>query len=205
MAKSAAAKRREAIDKKRRYRAIVNATGDSKLANNYRNRSDEHILMDLGIKVPSRTPRRLPKPKQGQKLDKIILYIERTQRVEKKFRRPWMPPIITGPDVIEVDDKSDRGRGIKYGPREEDIPPVDEEKRRQWIKWNSDKDYPQDFIDKAEKINTDANFDPKARYGWAILYFMYVYDVSLDRAKSWITSESYEGGDLYQYLVAVFG
>ncbi|NBK24020.1 MAG: hypothetical protein EOM68_18555 [Spirochaetia bacterium] len=114
------------------------------------------------------------------------------------------PPKPAEPEVVEIEfDEDESGR--RRAPKSEDIPDVNEEKRDQWIRWNVNKNYPDEMEERAHKINSSMNFDEGARYGWAVLYFMYVYGVSEARAKSWITSESYEGGDIYRYLVAVFG
>jgi hypothetical protein len=204
-----AQKRKEAIEKKRKYRAVVNATGDVKLARTYSRRSETRIAFELGIIVPDKTPRLVAESTRLKRRQEVIAYIEKTVYIERK-RRPWMPPVGVKrpkpeekPEPIDIDFDDETGR--KRAPRSEDIPDVNEEKRDQWIRWNTEKNYPEKMEEQAQAINKSMGFDDKARYGWAILYFMYVYGVSEERAKSWITSESYEGGDIYRYLVAVFG
>lgn len=202
-----AQKRKEALEKKRKYRAVVNATGDVKLARTYSRRSSTRIAYELGIIVPEKTPRLVAESTRLKRRQEVIEYLQKTAYIER-VRRTWMPPVGLKPprreepiDIELDDDESGRRRA----PKSEDIPEVDDERRSQWITWNRQKDYPDEFEQRANKINKSMGFDEKARYGWAVVYFMYVYNVSEARAKSWITSESYEGGDIYRYLVAVFG
>ena len=204
-----AQKRKEALEKKRKYRAVVNATGDVQLARTYSRRSATRIAYELGIIVPDKTPRLVAESTRLKRRQEVIDYLQKTAYIER-VRRTWMPPVavkrtLPEPDREPIDIDFDDESGRKRAPKTEDIPDVNEEKRDQWIRWNTEKNYPDKMQDEVQAINKSMGFDDNARYGWAIRYFMHVYGVSEERAKSWITSESYEGGDIYRYLVAVFG
>jgi len=204
-----AQKRKEALEKKRKYRAVVNATGDVKLARTYSRRSSTRIAYELGIIVPDKTPRLVAESTRLKRRQEVIDYLQKTAYIER-VRRTWMPPVgvkrtLPEPEREPIDIDFDDESGRKRAPKSEAIPDVNEDKRDQWIRWNTEKNYPDKMQDEVHAINKSMGFDENARYGWAIRYFMYVYGVSEARAKSWITSESYEGGDIYRYLVAVFG
>ncbi|NCC41606.1 MAG: hypothetical protein EOM21_19740, partial [Gammaproteobacteria bacterium] len=144
-----AQKRKEALEKKRKYRAVVNATGDVKLARTYSRRSSTRIAYELGIIVPDKTPRLVAESTRLKRRQEVITYLEKTAFIERK-RRPWMPPLgikpakPAEPEVVEIEfDEDESGR--RRAPKSEDIPDVNEEKRDQWIRWNVNKNYPDEL------------------------------------------------------------
>ena len=52
---------------KRKYRAILNAYKDSKLARKYRTYSEDRIYKEIGVKIPKKTPELKPIPNKNRK------------------------------------------------------------------------------------------------------------------------------------------
>ena len=70
--KSAAQKAKEARIKKLRWRTIVNATGDNKLADKYSRRGNDRIEAELGIKIPTRIPRLIKPKRRGKAVESLF-------------------------------------------------------------------------------------------------------------------------------------
>jgi hypothetical protein len=70
-----AQKRKEALEKKRKYRAVVNATGDAELARLYSRRSSTRIAYELGIIVPDKMPLLVDDPPMSERMAQKYMWI----------------------------------------------------------------------------------------------------------------------------------
>jgi hypothetical protein len=161
----------------RRYRSVVNATGDVKLARQMRGRSESYIFATYGIKVPKKAPRlkeytketryrkqlevrryryaieRGVKPQEALKLKKrSFKYIEEKAR----YYTPVEPPKTVKAKPVELS----RDARIK--------------KWSSWSKKANKEGFPPYLKNKAQEINIKNGFDVNSKYGFTVMFYAYI-------------------------------
>lgn len=183
-------------NEKRRYKyaIIINATSDSKQAIIDRDLADDKFIKKYGYAIRKTEIRAADKR----------AYTKRTyQRYD---------------DLIKIGYKPEIAFKLKYRPRKEtiggieqktniskpfgaNIPPIAKAKpnrREQWRKWAKAEKYPEHIENIAYAINSAENLDANDRYGFAVCYYAYVENESIEDIIDRIKVDRWDG-DIYQY------
>lgn len=162
---------------KRRYRSVLNATGDVAFARSMRGRSDTYIFENYGIKIPKKTPEiktytketrykkqletrryryaveRGIRPQDAVKLKKSSFEV-----IEEKAR--YYTP-VNRPIVIKKPSKDElRDRRIKrWG---------------EWSKKENRENFPKFIKNMAMQINVKRGFDVNSKYGYTVVFYSYI-------------------------------
>ena len=199
-------KAKEAATKRRRDRAIVNATGDRELSRKYRNKGDDTIFRELGIKIPKRMPRLIKKENRGKQTRKIRSYIVSTPKIERD-------------DVVFQSRifKDRKGLGVKKPKTKEPkvtrkisgaveslfdplFNPVQDVRIKMWGEWSNTKkkSMPKTVKSKAFAINRRAGLpDDNAAYGYAVLYYAWVNNEPIELWLKRLVPDTDYAGELY--------
>ena len=193
-----------ALNEKRRYRAVRNATYDTKLAKQARGWSDDNIFERLGVRVPKTVPVKRPLPKIGT--------VERERRVRAAKRRLQKYSYAVGSGVSYEEAYRLRYRNWEYvetvsaTTMDRERVPVDKPTRKvdrkdRWTEWSQKhNDYPEWVKRLAARTNRQAGFDDNASYGWAMVYYSFIDNEPLDATKAKYQVDPFDG-DNYLPLV----
>ena len=88
----------------------------------------------------------------------------------------------------------------------DDIPRqrVQENKLENWRRWASNEDYPAWIEDEVDAINVQNGFDVNDKYGWAVMYYHYVYGINIETVMRYMDSDPLDG-DIYTELLSEAG
>ena len=205
MAKTKSQKDAEAKRKQRRYRTIVNATGDPKLARKYRNKSDVSIELELGIKVPKRKPRLIKEERRGKQTKKVRNYIVSTPTI-KRDELVFTSKIFKGRKVPRVTTKVKEPKVARKAPGAVEslfkpyFTPKQDARQDKWGEWSGNKKklIPKAIRTMAFRINRRAGLkDDSAAYGYAVLYYAYVNNEPIDLWLTRLVPDTDFDGELY--------
>ena len=183
--------------RKIRYNTVYNATGNVKLAQQARDWSDSRIVSNYGVTVGNKIP---PIKKLSDK------QIKERQRYLSTYQY-----------AVSLGFESEEARILKYGskrsirleqqyksPRKlswsvaKSLP----EKNRRinlWREWSSDKNYPPSVIQMTRRLNIQNNFNHKASYGFAVAFYAFIEQSSIEEVSSFMTVDRFANGEIYQY------
>ena len=186
---------------RRRYIAVRNRTYDTALARKARGWSDDRILETFGIRVPQRTPELKPLPtgKQlAQRKQQATLRIAKfnaarsqgatIERAKRLKNRSW----ATIRNETSIEPK----------PREKFTSTTRENRMDQWSSWSRRGNYPPQIKQRVKEINREAGFDDNARYGWAVMFYSYIENESIDKWKDLLQADPHDGD---KYIIATRG
>jgi len=205
VAKTKVQKDAEAARKQRRYRTIVNATGDPKLARKYRNKSDVNIELELGIKVPKRKPRLIKEERRGKQTKKVRSYIVSTPTI-KRDDLVFKSKIFKDRKISGVKQKPGKPKVIARAPGaveslfEPYFTPKQDARQDKWGSWSENKKraMPKAVRTMAFRINRRAGLkDDSAAYGYAVLYYAYVNNEPIDLWLTRLVPDTDFDGELY--------
>ena len=214
-------KQRQKINnaRKRRYRSIVNLTGNSKLASKLRGWSDKRIYELYGLEVKKRTPK-IHKPKEAvakRNLSKALIYYEAAQKTYLKKKRAaiqedYEDKVYDGEENhYDEEDKvydeesfiSNDYESFNHTLRSFD-PALNTQgnRRSQWKYWSNkyDKFMPQEVKEIAEWLNEKNGYDINGHYGYAVVYYAYLYGVTIEEAEQIHKADKFEGGNIYSIV-----
>lgn len=165
-----------------RYNTVRNATADPKVARQARDWSEKKILLELGIKLPKKTPALKELPENRTK---ATLGVRRYQYALDKGLKPEEALRVKHSSFRKIDSEA---RYLYPSKRPETIRTrADERKIRieQWKQWARDKNYPPSIKKQAEDVN--ASLSPRGdktdRYGWNIAFYSYIEQLNIDFVK----------------------
>lgn len=160
---------------KRRYRSVLNATGDVQLARSMRGRSNSYIYQNYGVKIPKKTP-------EIKTYSKSTLY---KKKLDTRHYRYAVERGIKPQDAIKlkkvsfeiIEEKAryytpvDRPKRIKKLTTEE----MRDRRIKRWSNWSKkDNDFPQLIKNIAEGINVKHGFDVNAKYGYTVMFYAFI-------------------------------
>ena len=175
-----------AIREKRRYRSVLNATGDVKLARELRGRSESYIYENYGIKVASK----IPKIKTLSKETKYKKQLE-SRKYQYAIARGFKPDKAL--ELRKTSFKTIEERARYLTPREPQKtvkpskPQISRKDRiKKWSNW-SKKDnrdsFPSVIKNQAQQINIKKGFEINAKYGFTVMFYAYIEQES---TKKWL-------------------
>lgn len=169
---------------KRRYRSVLNATGDVALARSMRGRSDTYIFENYGIKIPKKTPEIKTYTKETRY--KKQLETRRYRYAVERGIRPQDALKLKKSSFQVIEEKAryytpvDRPKKIKKLTDEE----MRDRRVKKWSLWSKkdNKDGFPDFIkSQAQEINLKHGFDINAKYGFTVMFYAYIENESKDK------------------------
>lgn len=169
---------------RRRYRVVVNATGDVKLARQLRARSDQFIYENYGIKVTKTIPKirevsketRYKKQLQARKVRYAIergvpveqaIKLKKTSFNEIEKRARYYTPVNPPKSVRISKPESTRKDRIEHW--------------REWSKKENKEGFPMFIKRQAERINLKMGFDVNAKYGYTVMFYSYIEKESISK------------------------
>lgn len=194
---------------KRNYRLVRNAFMNSELAKRAQSWSDEKLYNTLGIKVTKTTPTLKPMasktrlPYYKRKYDKIRFALDK-QGLTPEEARELVP---YSNKKIKSYAKKERLLSDKFDARNK------LERMDAWKDFSqaNNKHMPPDFIKLARDINrgkTTSNgkqFDDFARYGYAVVYYMFTENLSREQVEGVIIKASPWDEDFYSNKMRIRG
>lgn len=194
-------------DKRRyKYAIIKNATGDTELAKRDRSLGDQAFEEKYGFQV------------RKTEIKKDESQIKRTQYVYKRYE--YLRSIGYKPETArKLKYKPIKEVAGQIKPRNISVAfnrPIEstkDKRKEQWKKWAEGYVTPQgtwksnmpEWVEKmAEQINRDTkladgtDLDETARYGYAICYYAYIENKSIDEIRDQFKLDSFDG-DIYKY------
>lgn len=162
----------------RRYRAIVQRTYDPELARRAKHWSDRRILLELGIRVPKQMPKKRPIPRASTRERRRLKRAAELRREKFQFALSRGLPTHRALQLRNVSWAEVRRQVRRWPPPPP--PPPDDWRRRyeEWKEWSSPKpgkaDFPRWIKKRAEQLNEHQGFDKNGRWGYHIMYQVYV-------------------------------
>ena len=162
-------------NRKLKYAVVRNYTLDAKLANQARDWSWAKINNELGLNKVEKKPRLKPIPKN------IKTYIKSTQNYRK---------------YLEKNDKLEK---YKFT-----IKQTKEERIESWKRFSEkeEKDMPKEFRQLSQKINIMRGYDPDDHYGFAVIFYAFTLDSSIEEIESLMVRDKFDG-DIYRFNAKV--
>lgn len=190
----------------RRRNAIINATYNAKLADKAKFWSDDTIFNVLGIKVGKKEVRKANLKNTGERLAAQRLYEsdKRNFDTAKKYgyttEQAYKARKLKDKDIhfiIEATTTIQKAYG-KIDTRQGRL--------NQWKVWASknNADMPEDLKTLAFNFNAQTSknkspYDPNAKYGFSIVYYMYVEGYSIQWIKRHLKPDQFDG-DQYKVM-----
>lgn len=185
------------------YRNVRNYTGDVELARKARSWSDEKIFNELGIKLNKRVP-------------KLVEYTPETYKRRQTEIQKFKIAIVRGytpQEAYTLKRKSykqiEPQRSVMFPSHSN----TKANKRKIWQSWAKEDDYPQYIKEAVRRVNQLNGFNrtknPKTGkwdepdYGWAVVYYAYYYNITIDEAMQRLRPEAGTGGDFYKSLTTL--
>ena len=179
-----------------RYATVRNATGDTKLARKASQWSNERIELEFGVKVRNYPLRPIEETKRAQRQ-----YLNYKRYIELGVE-PQVAKKLKTKKAVKVDDVVLKQRIKIYGKKTPD------DRKAQWKEWvktideNGKNAIPPKIKELASQINRIAldrySSDDNARYGYAVVYYAYVRQMSIEDVMDVIRPERFSG-DIYRY------
>jgi hypothetical protein len=208
-------KQLDAANKKRRYRALVNLTGDAKFARKVRGWSDQRIKDVYDINIPKRTPALKPRSTTIQTsyrkriTESAKTYTTKDRRREDDIYLPSKPK--AKPEVVKRKLKEEP-TFIVPASKVDDQPNVfkhrvkrGQSRKALWKKWSrkNNKLMPRDVKSKAYRINREAGLDENARYGFFIVYKAFMTKDAINIWKTRYAPDFAYEGDIYERVYKI--
>lgn len=161
--------------RKLKYAVVRNYTLDAKLANQARDWSWAKINNELGLSKVDQKPRLKPIPK------KVTSYIKST----KNYR-----------EYLEDNDKIEK---YKFTLKQ-----TKKERNASWTKFSEkeEKEMPKEFKDLSQKINIKRGYDPNDSYGYAVIFYAFTLDASIEEVEALMVRDRFDG-DIYRFNAKV--
>ena len=87
------------------------------------------------------------------------------------------------------------------GFKEDGLSPTPKEtKGEAWQRWGKNKDYPDWVKSQVAGINNPEGYEDDAAYGFAVMYYHYVWDLDIELVKQYL-DVSDRFGDIYENLI----
>lgn len=199
MINMAMTKRQINAAQRKRYAIVYKQTGDSKLAHKARKWSDERILNELGVKVTKKVTKEAPLTKK-ERFKKQEKY--KTEKGKFDIARHYgytseqaLKAKKLAPEDIDFIIQSTTKIQKAYGEINNR-----NDRFEQWKIWSKHKlaDMPPELINVAYEFNTRKSknkkaYDPNARYGFMMVYYMYVEGYSINWVNRHIRPDKFEG------------
>lgn len=179
-----------------RYAVVRNATGDTSLARKASQWSNERIEREFGVTVRKTELRPIEDTKQAQKR-----YLNYKAYIELGYE-PKEAKKLKQKRATKVVDSILRKRVKRYGKIEVT------DRKKQWKEWvktideNGKNAIPKEIKELASQVNRIAlqkyASDDNARYGYAVMYYAYVRQMTIQEVMDVIRPERFSG-DIYRY------
>lgn len=180
--------------RKLKHHILLNAYGDPKLARQGRDWGDDRFYRETGIKINNKS-RVVPKIKKTTKRGKQRKqkYYNNYKEHIKSGRKPNEAHILRTSSKIQP--KPVKKSKPVISDIVVDITNNERETTREsnWSIWSSKKEkeeFPPQYKKLAERFNLKEKLGKKASYGYAMLYFMYVREMSYKEAKKIVKADS---------------
>lgn len=181
-----------AIREQRRYRSVVNATGDSKLARQLRGRSDSYILETYGIRVSKNIPKLKTYSKETKYKKQLEVRKYRYAR-ERGIKPEYIYNPLTKTDLRKLSFSKIEEKARYYTPKEPPksvkIEKVEVSRKQRIAKWGvwskkeNKSSFPNVIKQQAQQINLKKGFEINAKYGYTVLFYAYIEKES---TKKWL-------------------
>lgn len=161
--------------RKLKYAVVRNYTLDAKLANQARDWSWQKINNELGLTKVETKPRLKPIPKN------VKTYIKNT----KDYR-----------EYLEENDKIEK---YKFT-----IKQTRKERNESWTRFSEkeEKEMPKEFKELSQKINLKRGYDPNDSYGYAVIFYAFTLDASIEEIENLMVRDRFDG-DIYRFNARV--
>jgi hypothetical protein len=161
--------------RKLKYAVVRNYTLDAKLANQARDWSWSKINNELGLSKVQTKPRLKPIPK------KVSSYIKST----KDYR-----------EYLEENNKLEKYKFTIKQSRKE--------RNETWTQFSEkeEKDMPKEFKELSQKINVKRGYDPNDSYGYAVIFYAFTLDASIEEIEALMVRDRFDG-DIYTFNARV--
>lgn len=194
--------------RKQKYRYIVNLTGSSDIARLGREWSYERINSTFGLKIDELS--RLPRIKELTNRQKRVRFYKFNAIIDSP--RELIPPrfkIVKNKSRIKLKSKkrkktkkvkklkSDKDIKVSYDDLLEsetlirdsdvDLYASSSSRAKSWANWSRDDFYPPIIHQMASKSNKEAGKDENDRYGWAVAYYMFTEEMSMEDVTKLVT------------------
>jgi hypothetical protein len=162
-----------------RYQKVFQITQDSAVARRYRDFGQERYKQELSklkrikkrTKAPQLTPRQIAYWKTRKRKEAYAIRLGYTPEEARKVSWRSIPNISKkAPSISKGDDTR-----LTYGKTLSK-----QQRKASWINWAKAEKYPEQIRQLVESINMDLGFDPNAKYGWAIAYYAYKDNKSIE-------------------------
>ena len=162
-------------NRKLKYAYIRNYTLNAELAQQARDWSWKKIERELGLEKIDEKPRLKPIPKR------VDTYLNRTE----KYR-----------EYLNKEKKIEKYRfAVKQTPSQ---------RKDTWSRFSEKdaKDMPKELNTLSEQINIKNGFDPNASYGYAVVFYSFIQDKSIDQIEELMVKDRFDG-DIYRFNTRV--
>lgn len=162
-------------NRKLKYAVVRNYTLDAKLANQARDWSWSKINNELGLSKVVTKPRLKAIPKN------IKTYIKSTK------------------DYREYLEKNDKLEKYKFT-----IKQSRKERNETWTQFSEkeEKEMPKEFKQLSQKINIKRGYDPNDSYGYAVIFYAFTLDASIEEIEALMVRDKFDG-DIYRFNAKV--